>query len=147
MVARITLTDAETTFVRAQRVARLATSDAEGHPYAVPVCYAYDGVHFYTPLDEKPKSVSDSKMRRVRNIETRHEASLLIDQYNDDWSKLGWVLIHGYADLLPPQDPVHSHALELLRERYPQYRTMDLETRPIIIITPDHISSWGPAIG
>src|SRR5713226_2927428 len=146
MSNRTTLTDAEIAFVQAQRVARLATADGDGHPYIVPVCYAFDGTRFYTPLDEKPKRVDVSKLRRVRNIEARHEASLLIDQYDDDWSRLGYVLVHGRAELLSPQDPAHTHALVLLRERYPQYRSMALETRPIIVITPDRVTSWGPAI-
>src|SRR5579884_2337470 len=108
MTNRTTLTEAEVAFVHVQRVARLATADAEGHPHVVPVCYAFDGKRFYTPLDEKPKSVEASKLRRVRNIEARHEASLLIDQYDDDWSRLGYVLVHGRADLLSPQDPTHA---------------------------------------
>ncbi len=146
MPNRTTLTDAEIAFVQAQRVARLATADGDGHPYIVPVCYAFDGTRFYTPLDEKPKRVDVSKLRRVRNIEARHEASLLIDQYDDDWSRLGYVLVHGRAELLQPEDPLHPQALSLLRTRYFQYRTMDLERHPVIVITPDSITSWGPAI-
>ena len=88
-----------------------------------------------------------SKLRRVRNIEARHEASLLIDQYDDDWSRLGYVLVHGHADVLLPDNATHAQALVLLRERYLQYRTMALETLPVIVITPDHVVSWGPAIG
>ena len=146
MTNRATLTEAEVAFIHAQRVARLATADADGHPHLVPVCYAFDGERFYSPLDEKPKRVDVSQLRRVRNIEVRHEATLLIDQYDDDWSKLGYVLVHGRADLLSPQDPAHAHALVLLRERYIQYRSMALETRQVIAITPDHVTSWGPAI-
>src|SRR3989442_3875210 len=143
MANRAMLTEAEATFVRAQRVARLATADGDGHPHVVPVCYAFDGARFYTPLDEKPKRVAGSELRRVRNIEARHEASLLIDQYDDDWSRLGYVLVHGRADVLMPEDVAHAHALVLLRERYVQYRTMGLETHPVIVITPDHVVSWG----
>lgn len=146
MSGRATLTEAEIAFVRAQRVARLATADGDGHPHVVPVCYAFDGARFYTPLDEKPKRVAGNELRRVRNIEARHEASLLIDQYDDDWSRLGYVLVHGRADLLMPEDAAHAHALVLLRERYLQYQTMKLETHPVIVITPDHVVSWGPAI-
>ncbi|TMC89571.1 MAG: TIGR03668 family PPOX class F420-dependent oxidoreductase, partial [Chloroflexi bacterium] len=91
MVKRTTLTEAETTFVAAQRVARLATADAEGNPHVIPVCYAFDGSRFYTPLDEKPKRVAESKLRRVRNIAARPEVALVIDQYDDDWSRLGYV--------------------------------------------------------
>ena len=146
MTNRTTLTEAEIAFTQAQRVARLATADAGSHPHIVPVCYAFDGTRFYIPLDEKPKKVDESKLRRVRNIEARHEASLLIDQYDDDWSRLGYVLIHGHAGLLQPVDPLHAPALILLRERYVQYRTMELEKHSVIVITPDSVTSWGPAI-
>jgi len=146
MTSRTTLTETEVTFVHTQRVARLATADGDGHPHVVPVCYAFDGARFYTPLDEKPKRVAGRELRRVRNIEARHEASLLVDQYDDDWSRLGYVLVHGRADVLMPEDAVHAYALVLLRERYRQYRTMALETHPVIVITPDHVVSWGPAL-
>src|SRR5579859_7905864 len=100
MPNRTMLTEEEIAFARKQRVARMATADADGHPHIVPVCYAFDGTRFYVPLDEKPKRVDESKLRRVRNIEARHEASLLIDQYDDDWSRLGYVLVSGSAYLI-----------------------------------------------
>ncbi len=146
MTNRTVLTQTEIAFLQAQRVARLATADLEGHPHIVPVCYAYDGAHFYIPLDEKPKRVDESKLRRVRNILARHEASLLFDQYDDDWSRLGYVLVHGQAGLLQPGDPLHAQALALLRERYVQYRSMELESHAVILITPDSVTSWGPAL-
>ena len=144
---RRTLTERERQFINKQRVARLATSDASGHPTAVPVCYACDGERFFIALDEKPKSVDAHKLKRVRNIEARHEASLLIDQYADDWSQLGYVLIHGQAEIITSDHPLHARALVLVRERYVQYRTMQLEILPVIVITPERISSWGPALG
>ena len=140
------LTEREIAFIQQQRVARLATSDASGHPTLVPICYAFDGARFYTPLDEKPKSIEARKLRRVRNIEARHEASLLIDQYSDDWSRLGYVLIYGRADLLSPDHSFHTTALPLLRARYIQYQAMELETLPIIMLTPERVSTWGPAL-
>src|SRR5690348_1671329 len=146
MPKRAILTEAEMAFVQRMRVARLATADENGSPHLVPVCYAFDGKHFYTPLDEKPKRVSGTSLRRVRNIEARHEASLLIDQYDDDWSRLGYVLLHGRAELIEPGAEAHTLALKLLRERYVQYRSMALEHYPVIMITPDRVSSWGPAI-
>jgi PPOX class probable F420-dependent enzyme len=146
MATRTTMTAGEVAFVQAQRVARLATADVEGRPHVVPVCYAYDGSRFYTPLDEKPKRVSDRGLRRVRNIEARGDVALLVDHYDDDWSQLGYVLIEGRAILIGPDDPGHPHALTLLRQRYHQYRAMALETRPVIAITPQRITSWGPTL-
>jgi len=146
MPRRTTLTDAEAAFIQAQRVGRLATSDAEGRPHVVPVCYAFDGSRFYTPLDEKPKRVADRSLQRVRNIEVRPDVALLVDRYDDDWSHLGYVLVHGHASLIGPENPAHAGALAQLRRRYPQYRAMALETRPVIAIDPDSVTSWGPEI-
>jgi PPOX class probable F420-dependent enzyme len=146
MSQRRCLSAAEAAFVQEQRVARLATADAQGHPHVVPVCYAFDGTRFYTPLDEKPKRVEVRQLRRVRNIEARHEAALLIDRYADDWSQLGYVLVEGAASLLEPGANLHAQACALLRARYPQYATMQLERLPIIVITPQAVTSWGPAL-
>lgn len=144
---RTSFTETEKIFIQQQRVARLATSDVEGHPTLIPICYAFDEQHFYTPLDEKPKSVEIRQLKRIRNIEARHEASLLIDQYADDWSHLGYVLIHCRAEIVLPSHALHAHALPLLRARYTQYLTMALERLPVIVLTPESIRSWGPALG
>ena len=145
-MARDKLTAEEAAFVAAQRVARLATASAAGEPSVVPVCFAYDGERFYSPLDEKPKRVGVGALRRVRDIAARGEVALLFDHYEDDWSRLGCVLVHGRAALLPPTDAAHSHALALLRARYPQYRTMDLESRSVIAVTPARVTAWGPPL-
>ncbi|GAC1567241.1 MAG: TIGR03668 family PPOX class F420-dependent oxidoreductase [Ktedonobacteraceae bacterium] len=146
MAQRSSLLDAEIMFVQSQRVARLATADAAGQPHVVPVCFAFDGSRFYTPLDEKPKRVEQRQLRRVRNIEARHEAMLLIDQYDDDWSRLGYVQVYGHAGMLIPGEAGHAGALRLLRERYIQYRSMALEPHPVIVITPERVVSWGLAL-
>ncbi|GHO43256.1 TIGR03668 family PPOX class F420-dependent oxidoreductase [Ktedonospora formicarum] len=141
------LTEAEGIFVRQQRVARLGTLNTQGPPHLIPVCYAFDNQRFYIALDEKPKSVSPLKLRRVRNIQDRPDATLLIDHYEDDnWNYLGYVLVYCHAELISPEHEAHAHALQLLRLRYIQYRTMHLETQPVIMLTPTNISSWGPML-
>ncbi len=142
MVARTNLTEAEALFIQQQRVARLATADAEGRPHVVPVCYSFDGARFYIPLDEKPKRVAATQLKRVRNIEARPEVSLVIDRYEDDWSQLGYVQVAAHAELLGPGDEGHTTAVVLLRERYPQYRTMTLEQSQVIAMTPTAVVSW-----
>lgn len=144
MSHRNTFTAAEIAFIERQRVARLATADADGNPHVIPVCYACDGARLYTPLDEKPKRVAGTQLRRVRNIMVRPQIALVIDHYDDDdWSRLSYVLVRGSAELLSPGHSLHAHALTLLRLRYRQYLTMALERSPVIMITPEHITSWG----
>ncbi len=61
------LSPREEDFVRTQRVARMATADIDGRPFAVPVCFVYLNGCVYTPVDEKPKS--GRRLKRLRNIE------------------------------------------------------------------------------
>ncbi len=129
-------------FVEAERVGHLATVDARGEPHVVPVCYAYDGARFYTPIDDKPKR-RDRPLKRVRNVEETGRAALVVDRYDEEWSRLAWVLVRGRAEVLAPGDPAHAGAVALLRARYPQYRAMALEAAPVIALTPERVATWG----
>ena len=133
-------------FVREHRVARLATADTEFQPAVIPICYVFDGEHIYTPIDEKPKSVEAGALKRVRNIQTNPRVALVVDDYSEDWGKLIYVLVSGDAKIVLPSDDAseHARAVELLREKYPQYRSMKLDERPIIKITPVRIKRWAP---
>jgi PPOX class probable F420-dependent enzyme len=127
-------------FTESQRIAHLATADAGGRPHVLPVCFAYAEGRIYIVIDEKPKR--SLKLKRLRNIEENPHVALVLDRYDEDWSRLGWVLIHGTAALLD-SGPEHVQALAALRERYPQYLEMVLEQRPVIRVTMERVSSWG----
>ncbi|HWN99385.1 MAG TPA: TIGR03668 family PPOX class F420-dependent oxidoreductase [Blastocatellia bacterium] len=129
-------------FIREHRVGRLATADGNGRPSVIPICYAFDGESVYSPIDEKPKRVAAGMLKRVRNIQANPRVSLVIDDYSDDWSELVYVQISGVADIIDPGQTEHSRAVELLREKYPQYRAMAIEERPILKITPSRIKRW-----
>jgi coenzyme F420-0:L-glutamate ligase / coenzyme F420-1:gamma-L-glutamate ligase len=152
MAERGTLTEAEAAFAARCRAGRLATADAAGRPRAIPVCYAFDAggpdgaARFFIVLDEKPKSVAARNLGRMRDILETSAAALLIDQYEDDWSRLGYLLIHARAGLVEPGSAAHAAALPLLRARYPQYRAMALEAAPVILLNATTITAWGPAI-
>jgi PPOX class probable F420-dependent enzyme len=130
----------ELQFIDRQRVAHLATADAAGQPHVVPVCFARVDQWFYTVIDEKPKR--SLRLKRLRNIEENPRVALVIDRYDDDWSHLGWLLVHGSATILL-DGPEYGRALAALRGRYEQYRSMALEERPVIRITVERVSSWG----
>jgi PPOX class probable F420-dependent enzyme len=134
------LSDDQLSFTLAQRVAHLATAAADGNPHVVPVCFAYYDGNFWLAIDEKPKRTT--RLTRLRNIEANPKASLLFDRYDDDWSRLAYVLVHGHAEVLP-EGRERSAALAALRRRYQQYQNMDLEGRPLIRITPERVTAWG----
>jgi coenzyme F420-0:L-glutamate ligase / coenzyme F420-1:gamma-L-glutamate ligase len=129
-------------YVGTQRVARLATVDQEGRPYVVPVCFALEGDSLYIALDDKPKSVSPNRLKRVRNIAANPHVSLLVDTYREDWSRLGYVLVSGEARLEGPGTESHERAIELLREKYPQYRQMRIERQPVIAVRAVSAHEW-----
>lgn len=121
-------------------MAHLATADAGGRPHVVPVCFVYIEGGFYTPIDEKPKR--SARLKRLRNIEENPRAALVFDRYEEDWGRLGWVLVRGAASTLGG-GAEHSRALAALRQKYPQYRSMALEEKPLIRIEVEKVSSWG----
>ena len=148
------LTTAERLLLDGARTAVLATIDPTGSPRLVPICYvtleatAGAGPTIYSPLDAKPKRVADPhQLARVRDIAVRSAVSLLVDRWDEDWTRLGWLRIRGRAGLLEADDPAdrpeRARAIAALRSKYPQYADHDLEARPIVRIQPTDVSSWG----
>jgi PPOX class probable F420-dependent enzyme len=138
----VTLTAAQAAFVVAQRVGRLATADAQGNPHVVPVCFAVSGGALYVTIDEKPKRASTRPLKRLRNLMENPSAAFVVDRYDEDWTRLGWVMLRGPTEIL--SDGVeHDRAQTLLRERYPQYRAMQLKELPVIALRIERVTGWG----
>jgi PPOX class probable F420-dependent enzyme len=135
------LTDQQRAFLAAQRVARLATADATGRPHVVPVCYALIRDKVYFTIDEKPKK-KPRELKRLANLRANPVAALVADVYDENWSRLGWVMVQGPADILQ-SGPEHDQAQTALRRRYPQLAAMRIEALPVVAVHIDHASSWG----
>ena len=128
--------------IRSARIAHLATADVGGRPHVIPICFVFDGTYFYSPIDEKPKRVTTRKLKRLRNIRENPRVSLVIDRYDENWAKLVYILTIGKARVLVSGDK-HRKAVNLLRRKYPQYRTMRIDRMPMILIRPTRMMSWG----
>jgi PPOX class probable F420-dependent enzyme len=129
-------------FVAAQRIGRLATADALGNPHVVPVCFAISDDALYITIDEKPKRATDRPLKRLRNMMDNPSTAFVADRYDEDWTRLGWVMLRGHAEILSGGSE-HDCAQTLLRERYPQYRVMRLADLPVIVLRIDRVTSWG----
>ena len=136
------LTPSASRLIRSARVAHLATADKNGRPHVIPICYVFDGKCFYSPIDEKPKRVTASKLKRLRNIRENPQVALLIDRYDEDWAKLAYVLVTGRARLLASGSK-HRKAVTHLRRKYSQYRKMSIDRLPMILIRPTRVTTWG----
>jgi PPOX class probable F420-dependent enzyme len=134
--------DRERRFLSEQRVAHLATADARGVPHVVPVCFALAGSTLYITIDAKPKRGSASGLKRVTNIAANPAVAVVVDRYDEDWTRLGWVMLRGEAEILA-DGAEHDDAQALLRARYPQLVPMQIAHLPVIAIRIARVTSWG----
>lgn len=138
----------------AARRAVLATIRPDGEPRLVPVCFVlaeepddHGRPILHSPIDEKPKRSAEPRdLGRVRDLLVLPNVTLLVDRWDEDWTRLGWLRLSGRGLLLEPEpDEIEEHAaaIEALRAKYPQYGTHDLEHRPIVRMTIDRVQRWG----
>jgi len=128
-------------FLDVSKVGHLATADAHAVPHVVPVCFACTDTTLYITIDAKPKGAA-AGLKRLRNIMANPQTAFIADHYDDDWSRLGWVMLRGAAEILDAGTE-HDRAQALLRDRYTQYRTMPLEQLPVIALRIARVTTWG----
>ncbi len=120
------------------RVARLATLDADGRPHLVPIVFVLVGDTLYSAVDPKPKR--SRRLRRIENARRRPDVTLLVDHYEDDWTRLWWVRLRGRARVLERGEEA-ERALALLAAKYEQYRDA-APGPPVLAIDVDDWRGW-----
>jgi PPOX class probable F420-dependent enzyme len=136
------LSDGERRFLSDRRIAHLATADAQAAPHVVPVCFAVAQSTLYITIDEKPKRIPGTALKRLRNISENPTVAVVVDRYDEDWALLGWVMLRGRAEILP-DGTEHDDAQALLQQRYRQLEAMQIGKLPVIAIRIEHSASWG----
>jgi nitroimidazol reductase NimA-like FMN-containing flavoprotein (pyridoxamine 5'-phosphate oxidase superfamily) len=79
------------TIIDKARVARLATVDTECKPRLIP--FVFDNDCYFIPIDEKTNRSRPEKLKRAKNIQQNPNVALSIDEYNEDWTKLYFIMI------------------------------------------------------
>ncbi len=120
------------------RVGRLATVDREGRPHLVPFCFAAEGETIYSAVDAKPKH--SKRLKRLANIREHRVASVLVDHYDEDWSRLWWVRLDGHAEVLEGGRE-RERAIALLAQKYEQYRARPPDG-PVIAVRVERRRAW-----
>jgi PPOX class probable F420-dependent enzyme len=121
-------------------VARLATVDVGGKPHLVPISFVLDGDTLYFAVDAKPKRTTD--LKRLRNIAANPAVCVLVDHYEDDWTRLWWVRVDGTARVVDDGSEA-DRAVDLLVSRHPQYR-LARPPGPVVAISIIRLSGWSP---
>jgi PPOX class probable F420-dependent enzyme len=135
------LSDEQSRFLASRRVGHLATADARAAPHLVPVCFVVSEGALYITIDQKPKG-NVRALKRLRNIIDNPVAAFVADRWDEDWTRLGWIMLRGPAEILA-DGAEHDRAQALLRSRYPQYQGMKLDDLPVIAMRIERVTSWG----
>jgi PPOX class probable F420-dependent enzyme len=126
----------------AARVARLGTVGSDGAVRLVPICFAIVEGWLAGAVDDKPKRTAE--LRRLDDLETTGAATVLVDHYDDDWSRLWWVRIRGRAMVHRRRDDDSLAVLAALTAKYPQYRQRP-PTGAVYRIAIDEVRCWRAA--
>ena len=113
----------------------LTTIGDDRYPHAVPVVFVVVADKIVSPIDDKPKG--ERELMRVRNLEERPQATLLVHHWDEDWTQLAWVMLRATARV-----EQRNVAATLLRSRYPQYDETVTPGSRSIVLTPERISWW-----
>jgi PPOX class probable F420-dependent enzyme len=117
-----------------ERVARLALLDEHDSPRVLPVTFAVWEGAVWSAIDRKPKRSPEPA--RVRRLRRRPEAALLVDRYDDDWTRLAWLELRGSVSIEPL-----GPALDALAARYPQY-VDERPQGPLLRLAPERFACW-----
>lgn len=91
--------------LRARR-AYLAINGSDGAE-VMPVCFTWAGEAIWIAINE------DSDFSDLR-------VTFLVDRWDEDWTKLSWLIAKGTATILP-DGPEADRALDALESKYAQY--------------------------
>jgi len=120
------------------RVGRLATVRPDHMPHLVVITFAIADDVLVTAVDGKPKTTTD--LQRLRNLRANPAFSLLVDEYDDDWTQLWWVRVDGSAEVVE-DEPRRTTLVRPLVDKYPQYRD-EAPIGPVILLRASRWSSW-----
>jgi PPOX class probable F420-dependent enzyme len=132
------VTPQERTRVAAARVARLATVRTDGTPHIVAVTFALEEDIVVSAVDHKPKRTHE--LQRLRNLQERPTASLLVDHYEEDWSKLWWVRLDLDVEIVR-DGTRRTDLLEPLIRKYAEYR-VTAPGGPVLVMAVRSTTSW-----
>lgn len=110
----VKFSEKESRFLKSMRVGRLATTDGEA-VHLVPICPVFDGTVFYM--------ATHAKTRKVRNLRKNNQATLLIDQYSEDWTRHVAAMMTGTVDIID-KGPEFQKGKALLEAKYQQYNEL-----------------------
>lgn len=117
----------------------LGTMHPERGVDLVPVVYAVADDHtIFIPVDTV-KAKTSTRLQRLENIRSDPRATLLVNAYDADWSRLWWVRVNAEGTEATADDL--GWFASLLADRYPQY-TDPASIVGGIVLRPLAVTGW-----
>jgi PPOX class probable F420-dependent enzyme len=135
------------TIIDKATVARLETVDSECKPHLIPVVFVFDNDCYFISIDEKTKRSKPENLKRIKNIQQNPNVALLIDEYNEDWRKLHFIMIQGKASIIGRKELEQNElvllekAPRLLSHKYLRYQKIGIGEY-VIMIVPQKVITW-----
>jgi PPOX class probable F420-dependent enzyme len=132
------------------RVGRIATVRPDGTPHVVPLVFAIVlagadrpsrptlAPTLYWVVDDKPKR--SVRLARLDNLAANPAAEVVVDAYDDDWSRLWWVRLRGRGRVVDEPDE-RRIALGALSAKYDAYREREPEGA-VVALDVEAVTSW-----
>lgn len=129
------LSRADTTFLRSQGVARLATVSRDGTPHNVPVC----------PLVERGKIyfAAEVNARKMKNLRANPRATIVFDVYRDSWRGLRGLMLVCTGRVVDEAE--FKKVRRKLYKQYPKYESaapLGTDDSVIVELTPQQKFGW-----
>jgi PPOX class probable F420-dependent enzyme len=124
------------------RTAHLGVVADDGTPRVLPITYAVCEGLLVSAVDHKPKQAVGERLARVRWLRARPQASITVDHYDDDWTRLAWVQAIGVIRILDAAGA--PAAIAALTGRYEPYRTRP-PAGPVLALAPARLLWWRAA--
>ena len=119
--------------IKSAEIGYLATASPNLQPYVTPVVFIIERDSIYVPLDSKPKTVNFRQLKRIKNILENPKVAFLVEHYENDWSRLWFVMLTGIAKLVVQNEDLNTDkeickVRDLFLEKYIQYTQVEIGT-------------------
>ena len=133
--------------LNAARVGRMAVLDEHGVPSIVTVCFVLEGQTLLIAQDNFPEGIAQLREQQMAALAGNPNITVLVDHWEENWNKLGMVMLRGIGEVLPGASLEQRRVLSLLRDKYAQYRGVNMKDEPMIRLDILSMRYWGELAG
>ena len=127
----------------AARMARISVVDDAGVPLMTPACYVLEGHYLFFVTDNFPANIAPLREKQLEHLASHPNMAAMVDYWEEDLNKIGMVLLRGMGEVLNAPGLEQRRVLALVRDKYEQYRGVNMKEQAIIRMELFSVRYWG----